>query len=251
MIISVDHKGLEWVTAVYLSQDKVGMKEIWDGADQHEDNRARFGLPTRLIAKTFLFRLIYGGSAFSYANDPEFSGVSNDPAFWEGVISEFYRKYEGLAAWHQLLLKTVGATGTYESPSGRIYKFEPYKAGNGEWKLPRTKILNYPVQGLGADIVMLSRISLWNKLRRHRDEGLVDLSQVKLVNTVHDDIWLDTLETFLKGIDFQGNPCYNICSTIKSVFEDLPQNFERAFKQPFNLPTRYEIKTLTGEPVLV
>lgn len=246
MIISVDHKGLEWVTAVFLSQDKVGIDEIWRGVDQHEDNRQRFGLPSRLIAKTFLFRLIYGGSAFSYANDPEFNHVSDDTEFWQNVINEFYAKYSGLAEWHKSLLETVGATGRYTSPSGRIYNFEPYQNKRGEWKLPRTKILNYPVQGLGADIVMLSRISLWKRVKAHSGEVLT-----RFVNTVHDDIWLDTPSHELKGIDKEGNPCYNICNEIKGVFEDLPANFERAFKTPFNLPCRYEIKTLTGEPVIV
>src|SRR5579859_2820201 len=159
MLISVDHKGLEWVTAVFLSQDPVGIKEIWDGVDQHEDNRQRFNLPTRLIAKTFLFRLIYGGTAFAYAHDPEFMQVSREPDFWQSVIDGFYRKYGGLAEWHNGLVNNVGKSGKYESPSGRIYYFEPYRTEYGELKLPRTKILNYPVQGLGADIVMLSRLS--------------------------------------------------------------------------------------------
>ncbi len=247
MIISVDHKGLEWVTAVYLSQDKVGIDEIWRGEDQHEDNRKRFDLPNRLIAKTFLFRLIYGGSAYSYANDPEFASVSGSVDYWQDVIDAFYAKYKGLYAWHGELIDSVGSTGVYVSPSGRVYHFEPYKTGSGEWKLPRTKILNYPVQGLGADIVMLSRISLWNRVQKELAAG-VDMS-LKLINTVHDDIWLDTAKKHLIGLDEQGNSCYNICTEIKGVFDDLPQNFERAFKVPFNLPTRYEIKALTGEQI--
>jgi hypothetical protein len=71
----------------------------------------------------------------------------------------------------------------------------------------------------------------------------------KLVNTVHDDIWLDVPPQELKGVDNSGKECYNIGLTIKEVFDDLPANFERAFKVPFNLPCRYEIKTLTGEQI--
>lgn len=234
MIISVDHKGLEWVTAVFLSQDPVGIQEITDGVDQHGDNQKRFGLPSRLIAKTFVFRLIYGGSAYSYANDPEFTSVSTSIGFWQGVIDEFYAKYAGVAAWHRSLMESVGIDGQYVSPAGRVYHFKPYQNYKGEWELPRTLILNYPVQGLGADIVMLSRISLWNRISHS------ELSQnVKFVNTVHDDIWLDVHVSHLDALK----------GIIKEVFEDLPKNFERAFKVPFNLPTRYELKTLTGEAV--
>lgn len=247
MIISVDHKGLEWVTAVYLSQDKVGIDEISQGVDQHADNQSRFGLPSRLIAKTFVFRLIYGGSAFAYANDPIFMPVSTSVDFWQGVIDEFYRKYYGLAEWHGRIVLEVGRTGKYESVSGRVYNFQPYQKASGEWKLPRTKILNYPVQGLGADIVMLSRISLWNRVRA----AGVDIGPIKskFVNTVHDDIWIDAPDCELTGLDKDGKECYNIVSEIDGVFQDLPKNFERAFKVPFNLPCRFEIKTLTGEQI--
>jgi DNA polymerase I-like protein with 3'-5' exonuclease and polymerase domains len=247
VIISVDHKGLEWVTAAYLSHDKVAIAEIWRGVDQHEDNRVRLGLPTRLIAKTFVFRLIYGGSAFSYANDPEFSGVSSSVEFWQNIIDEFYAKYYGLANWHTKLVEDVGRTGKYEGISGRVYYFKPYKAKNGEWKLPRTNILNYPVQGLGADIVMLSRLALRKRVKDA--ESLYPDLSTRFVNTVHDDIWLDTILSELKGIDKDGNSCYNLSTDIKIVFENLPKDFENAFGVPFNLPCKYEIKTLTGENI--
>lgn len=56
MILHGDAKSLEWVGIVYLSQDKVGIKELWEGFDNHSDNQQRFGLPSRLIAKKFVFR---------------------------------------------------------------------------------------------------------------------------------------------------------------------------------------------------
>lgn len=57
MLVKVDAKALEWRVAVELSGDKVGLQEILDGVDNHADNQKRFGLPSRLIAKTYLFRL--------------------------------------------------------------------------------------------------------------------------------------------------------------------------------------------------
>lgn len=58
MLLKVDAKALqlEWRVAVELSGDKVGLQEILDGVDSHADNQQRFGLPSRLIAKTYLFR---------------------------------------------------------------------------------------------------------------------------------------------------------------------------------------------------
>lgn len=56
-LINVDAKHLDWTTAVYLSQDEVGIREIKEGFDLHTDNQKVFGLPSRLIAKIFLFRI--------------------------------------------------------------------------------------------------------------------------------------------------------------------------------------------------
>mgnify|MGYP001599047267 CR=1 FL=1 len=94
MLIKLDAKMLEWVCAVWLSQDKVGMQEIIAEEDVHANNAERFKLPTRLVAKTFLFRLIYGGGAYSYAHDPDFTDVSTSEKFWQRVIDESYDKYQ-------------------------------------------------------------------------------------------------------------------------------------------------------------
>lgn len=56
MIVNVDASALEWNVAAYLSQDPVAHEEIWNKVDQHTENQKRFGLPSRLIAKTFVFR---------------------------------------------------------------------------------------------------------------------------------------------------------------------------------------------------
>jgi DNA polymerase I-like protein with 3'-5' exonuclease and polymerase domains len=97
--------------------------------------------------------LIYGGSAYSYANDPDFTSVSRDVKFWQRVIDEYYNKYQGIKKWHDSLLNTVKKQGYIEIPSGRFYEFKP-EFKHGDWKWPLTTIKNYPVQGFGADLVM-------------------------------------------------------------------------------------------------
>jgi DNA polymerase I-like protein with 3'-5' exonuclease and polymerase domains len=225
MLLQADAKQLEFVAASYLSQDETAIQEIWNGTDQHTDNQERFGLPSRLIAKTFVFRLIYGGTAFSYAKDPNFSGIGNE-RYWEGVIQQFYSKYQGLQAWHDELLLLVKRDRKLIMPTGRTYYYEPEVKGNRvNW--PRTKILNYPVQGLGADLMCIARVSLFNRLKGNK--------AVKFINTVHDSIILDINE----------KECYNISTvveTVRSAFEDVPLNFKKLFKKEFNLPMRVDIE---------
>jgi DNA polymerase I-like protein with 3'-5' exonuclease and polymerase domains len=223
MLLQADAKALEWVCATYLSQDQVAIQEIRDGTDQHSDNQLRFGLPSRLIAKTFVFRLIYGGSAYSYANDTNFTDVSNSESFWQNVIDEFYSKYKGLGQWHKTIVATAMKDRKITMPTGRVYNYEPeVKYGKVKW--PRTKILNYPVQGLGADLMAIARVSLANRLK--------GMEKVKLINTVHDSII----------VDFDSKVCDNI-SIVKIVdqcFTDIPTNFKKLFGVEFNLPMRVE-----------
>jgi DNA polymerase I-like protein with 3'-5' exonuclease and polymerase domains len=223
MLLQADAKALEWVCAAYLSQDQTAIKEIRDGTDQHSDNQLRFGLPSRLIAKTFVFRLIYGGSAYSYANDTNFTDVSTSESFWQNVIDEFYNKYTKLGEWHKKIVATAMKDRKITMPTGRVYNYEPeVKYGKVKW--PRTKILNYPVQGLGADLMAIARVSLSNRLK--------DMKNVKLINTVHDSII----------VDFDSKVCDNI-SIVKIVdqcFTDIPANFKKLFGVEFNLPMRVE-----------
>ena len=223
MLLQADAKALEWVCATYLSQDKTALEEIWNGTDQHSDNQLRFGLPSRLIAKTFVFRLIYGGSAYSYAHDVNFNSVSTSESFWQNIIEEFYNKYEGLAYWHKEVVATAMRDRQLIMPTGRIYKYEPeVKYGKVKW--PRTKILNYPVQGLGADLMAIARVSLSNRLK--------DKDGVKLINTVHDSIILD--------FDSKVWDNNSIVSLVDKCFTDVPTNFKKLFGVNFNLPMRVE-----------
>lgn len=56
VIINCDAKQLEVNVAAYLSQDSILLDEVRNKVDLHEDNKQRFNLPSRLIAKKFKFR---------------------------------------------------------------------------------------------------------------------------------------------------------------------------------------------------
>lgn len=226
MLIHADVKGLEVVTAAYLSQDEVLCTEIRDKVDTHEENQKRFGLPTRLVAKTFKFRLIYGGSAYGYAHDPEFTAVSRSQKYWQDVIDEYYHKYSGMAKWHNSLVEEVKRSRKIVLPTGREFHFEPL-VFRGEHKWPRTQILNYPVQGTGADLVAIARVTMHKRLKALKYPVLFQ-------STVHDSVDIDCLDNDLGMV-------YNVCQVIKQSVEDVPLNFYRLFGAVFNLPVSCEI----------
>jgi DNA polymerase I-like protein with 3'-5' exonuclease and polymerase domains len=149
-----------------------------------------------------------------------FNGISSSEKFWQRGIDTFYDKYKGLHKWHTKIVQEVTTTGRLVMPTGRIYTYQKDK--RGEW--PRTTILNYPVQGLGADLMMIGRISFFRRLSM---SGLTAL----LVSSIHDSLVVDS----------PTEVCYNICKILKESIQDIPMNFERLFGVPFNLPIRSEI----------
>ena len=224
MLINADVKSLEIVVAAELSQDKVLCEEIKNKVDLHEQNRLAFNLPSRLIAKVFVFRLIYGGSAYSYANDPDFVTAGLDQRGWQKVIDNFYAKYQGVKKWHDSLVHTAMSKGYIEIPSGRFYEYKPKKNFRGENVWPRTTILNYCVQGFGADLVMLARIEFFKNFMESGLEGC-------FIQTIHDSLVVDTPQ---KNV-------YTISKMLSDAVESVPRLCKEHFDYDFSLPLTSEI----------
>jgi hypothetical protein len=132
-----------------LSQDQVGIAEVIEGQDAHALNQKAFDLPSRFIAKIYLFRTIFRGSGYSFANDPDFGHVSTDPRYWDSVGEKFYRKYKGIDEQHKRWADLVVRGEPITGPTGRVW---PITLGTDRWgnvKIPWTVLTNYPVKYSG------------------------------------------------------------------------------------------------------
>ena len=167
--------------------------------------------------------LIYGGSAWAYALDPEFKPVSSKPEYWQGIINEYYKKYEGLGEWHKWLMHEATTTGRVVCPTGRFFPFVPYLK-RGEFTWPRTTILNYPVQGTGADLVSLARVEFFRRFKEEQIDGVV-------ISSVHDSLVCDVHSSYVT----------RTAELLQESIEKIPELFEYRFGQEFNLPVSAEI----------
>lgn len=224
MLINADVKGLEVVVAAQLSGDNTLRREVMEGIDFHQSNQDAFGLPSRIVAKRFKFKLLYGATAYGYANDGDFVETSRDQKFWQDIIDKYYAKYKGIAEWHRNLIKEAQSTGRLEIPSGRFYPIVPDYAKSWEpW--PLTIIKNYPVQGFGADLVMLARLEARRRLREAAIECL-------LISTIHDSIVADT-------------PAKNVETVGRILFDSIeavPALCKKVFDYDFTLPLTSEVQ---------
>lgn len=220
VLLNYDVKGLEVVAAAYLSQDPILMKELEDGVDIHTANQEAFNLPSRLVAKILKFRLVYGATEYSFAQDPDFTSVSTSNKYWAKVIEKYYEKYAGISAWHQRLVDEVCNIGYITTPTGRTLKFD-LSSGT----IPLTMIKNHPVQSLGADIVSILRVDLHKRIK---NSGV----KCEMINTVHDSIVFDLSDK--NDVDKVAEMTYN-------VLNDFPTNFKKVFGKDFNLSISGEI----------
>jgi len=213
----------EWRTILELSRDPVGIQEVIDGHDTHELNREAFNLPSRLISKIYLFRTIFRGSGWSFANDPAFMHVSSDSKYWDGVNEKFFAKYKGINECHNRWAQKVMANEPIIGPLGRFWKV-PNIDKRGELFCPWTTLTNFPVQGTGADVMMIARISAFNRLKKYDD--------IKFIQTVHDSITVDCPRSHV----------HLAANTFYEVFQDLRANIQKLFGYAWVVPLEGEVK---------
>lgn len=226
MLVQADFNALEWRVPVSLSRDKVGIEELTQKRDVHTANQNEFNLPTRLISKKYLFRTIFRGTGWAFANDPEFSHVSSDPDYWDMVNLKFYKKYKGIDLWHTSLAQFVTAHQPIIGPTGRSWFIEmgaPDK--NGIPKIPWSTLTNHPVQGTAADIVALARVSLANRMQRHAIKGV-------LQSTVHDSLIADVEKQEVE----------RTAKLMYDVSKDVNSNFMKLFNYDLIIPFPVEVK---------
>ena len=224
MLVNCDVSGLEIVVAADLSGDEVLRNEVRQKVNFHSDNQARFKLPDRVTAKRFIFKLLYGATAYGYSVDSDFISVGYSQKQWQDVIDEFYNKYKGIKDWHNHIIATAKKEGFLEIPSGRFYEYSPKLTQYG-WKWPETTIKNYPIQGFGADLVMLARIDAWNKIQARGLEAL-------FIQTVHDSLVVDT----------PSKNVYNISKILQDSVASIPDLCLTSFNYKFSLPMTSEVK---------
>lgn len=225
MLLQADASQLEWRTILQLANDQVGIQEIIGGEDTHAKNQTAFDLPSRLIAKIFLFRTIFRGSGWSFANDPDFMHVSSSSKFWDGMNEKFYKKYKGIDECHSKWKDIVVAGRPIEGPLGRSWTIPMGRDYKGELKVPWTTLSNYPVQGTGADVMMMARIMAYKRIKQAKIDCLFR-------STVHDSIVLDCYKKDLLRLK----------EIFEQVFADLPKEIKKVFGYDWLVPMACECK---------
>lgn len=161
--------------------------------------------------------------------------MSTSATFWQGVIDKYYAKYYGIAEWHKQLIREAQENGRLTIPSERYYPIAPDYSKREPW--PLTIIKNYPVQGFGADLVMLARIRASQLIKQ---SGM----ECQLVGSIHDSIVADCPSENVLGVgDMLRRSISEVPEYVKKVWGynfTLPLTSEISFG-----PTKYQQETIT------
>jgi len=110
--------------------------------------------------------------------------------------------------------------GRITIPSGRYYPIVPDITKRESW--PLTIIKNYPVQGLGADLVMLARLRASQLL----NQG--GLGEAKLCGTIHDSIVCEAPSKNVKEVG----------QILNQAVSEVPDFCKRIWNYDFSLPLK-------------
>jgi DNA polymerase-1 len=192
--IVADYSQIELRIAALIAGDQTMLQAYRDGVDLHRLTASiTAGIPMadvtkdqRQAAKAINFGLIYGmGPAGLRAYAKATYGVDMTPQAAQDAHSAFFRNYTGIHRWHA----ETKARGVYDkkvSTSAGLIR----DMGNepGGWKL--TNALNTPVQGSGAEVLLLALAKLPAAL-----SGL----DCRVIHHVHDEIILECSETDIEA----------------------------------------------------
>lgn len=150
--------------------------------------------------------------------------VSSSPAFWDGIGEKFYKKYNIIDKchndWAALITRGLPIVG----PLGREWSISN-RDKQGNLIIPWTTLTNYPVQGTGADIMALARVSFHRRLKALG-------WPVLQVCTVHDSIVCDAPDEYIERVS----------NLMYQVFDDIPANIRRLFGVEWVVPMDCEVK---------
>lgn len=251
---TVDFKQLEVVGLAFLTDDVQLVDDLKNGRNIHEETAKTAGVATpmthdlRRRIKGVNFGTIYGAGVKKLTQQsglPERTVQACVRALKERYPDAFGQEYirrltdfldenpiklgrddHGMTLEGNYLIQPTGRKIWMETQRSDKLRFR----GIAHW--PYTKLRNYPVQSIAADIVSIARILFYETIRSYEVEG-----GIKMVNEVHDEIVFDISPELEQKFEL----------IVQEVEDTLPRELERRFElgREFDLPL--ELKMGLGD----
>ncbi len=191
LLISSDYSQIELRILAHMSQDERLIETFKHDGDIHTGTACElFGVPAegitaemRRSAKTVNFGIIYGISPYGLSQQ---LGISPEEARY--YIDTYFSRHSGVKDYIDTLIKEAVETGYVSTLYQRKRAIPELKSTNKNIRqLGERLAINSPIQGSAADIIKISMLNIWNRLKK---EGL----QTKMLLQVHDELLFEVPE---------------------------------------------------------
>jgi DNA polymerase-1 len=188
-LLSADYSQIELRVQAHLTQDPTLLEAFKSGEDVHAATAAEmFGVEIdavtsdqRRLAKTANFAIIYGISAFGFA---EQTGLSQAQA--GDFIRRYFEKFNGVSAFQKRLIADARETGTVTTLLGRKRTIPELRSHVHTVRAAGERMaINAPVQGTASDIIKIAMVRLRDAMV---DRGM----RARMLLQVHDELLFET-----------------------------------------------------------
>ncbi len=193
VLVSADYSQIDLRVAAHLSQDPKMMEIFREGKDIHRSTAAWVnGIPLdqvtaeqRSEAKSLNFGVLYGMGVYGFMRD---SGVSQERA--EFFIQQYMKTFSKLKEFLEKTKEQARQNGFVETEFGRRRYLPNIKSGNYQVRSGAERAaVNFPMQGLAADIMKLAMLKIDEKLLRKKYQS------AKMELQIHDEIIVEIDKT--------------------------------------------------------
>ena len=193
VLVSADYSQIDLRVAAHLSQDPKMMEIFREGKDIHRSTAAWVNnLPLEKVtdeqrseAKSLNFGILYGMGTYGFMRD---SGVSQERA--EFFIKQYMKTFSKLKEFLEKTKEQARKNGFVETEFGRRRYLPNIKSGNYQVRSGAERAaVNFPMQGLAADIMKLAMLKIDEKLLRKKYRS------AKMELQIHDEVIVEIDET--------------------------------------------------------
>jgi DNA polymerase-1 len=203
MLVSFDYSQQELRLLAALSKDPTLTDSFSKGEDIHASTASQlFDIPIdkvnkeqRRVGKTINFGVIYGMSAFGFADR-----LKVPKAQAQAFIDKYFEHYATVGAYYRKLVEEGRSRGYVETVLGRRRSTTDLSSPNFQVRsAAEREIMNFPLQGSASDIMKLGMIAA---------EKISKAFPAKLVLQIHDELIYEyevkgSMQATLKSEEFR------------------------------------------------
>ncbi len=171
VFVSADYSQIDLRVAAHLSEDAKLIESFQKNKDIHRITAAwvngvseeEVTEKQRNEAKALNFGVLYGMGTYGFMRD---SGVSKERA--EFFINQYMEKFSGLKNYLEITRKIAHQRGYVETELGRRRYIANLNVANYQLRSAAERMaVNFPIQGLAADIVKLAMVEIEKKMKKN------------------------------------------------------------------------------------